>query len=452
MSAGPQAEIRSIDKLLRNHGQVQALRHHVDEVVQGAAFRGSHRSQQFLRYVIEKALEGSVNHLKERVIGIELFRRPPSYDTGEDAIVRVTASDVRKRLLQHYGRFGDASPFRINLPSGSYIPEIEYEPLPVSLVQEHGISAPPQEAVSLNEEKPASIQPHSERRWIWLGGTALALILLTLTGFGVRRWIASETTAAMLPWAEVFRTGHTTQLITSDPTIEELQELTGKDVSISDYSNQRYVPDIQSLSPSQRQFYVFYLHADNAASVDTPLAVSIARLVPSNFPIRIRSARSLRITDLQTDDNLILLGSPRSNPWFELFAGQLDFRFAFDKELNEEIIQNAHPRAGERSTYIPTARGFATGESFAVLALVQNPESVSGQVLLLAGADGEGTEAAGRLATDKPHLQHALQYCGIQPHGNVQYFELLLHIHTMAGAPSTAEVTACHRLPSHKSN
>jgi hypothetical protein len=58
----------------------------------------------------------------------EVFGRSPSYDTGEDAIVRVTASDVRKRLLQHYDRNGSASEFRINLPLGSYIPEIIYEP------------------------------------------------------------------------------------------------------------------------------------------------------------------------------------------------------------------------------------------------------------------------------------------------------------------------------------
>jgi hypothetical protein len=58
----------------------------------------------------------------------EVFGRSPSYDTGEDAIVRVTASDVRKRLLQHYDRYGSASEFRINLPLGSYIPEIIYEP------------------------------------------------------------------------------------------------------------------------------------------------------------------------------------------------------------------------------------------------------------------------------------------------------------------------------------
>jgi len=83
----------------------------------------SHRSAQFLKHIVEQSIAGSFESLKERSIGIELFGRSPSYDTGEDAIVRVTASDVRKRLLQHYGKHGATSEARLILPLGSYIPE-----------------------------------------------------------------------------------------------------------------------------------------------------------------------------------------------------------------------------------------------------------------------------------------------------------------------------------------
>ncbi|MGA8532262.1 MAG: hypothetical protein WB622_21230, partial [Acidobacteriaceae bacterium] len=161
----------------------------------------------------------------------------------------------------------------------------------------------------------------------------------------------------------MFRPGHATQLITSDPNIEQLQELTGTDISVSDYANQHFVPNPDALSPTERAFYLFYLHADNAASVDTPLAVSIGRLAPASARILVRSARNLRITDLETDDNLILIGSPRSDPWFQIFQNQLDFQFVFSRELNQEMIRNVRPRPGEQTTYIPTARGFATGES-----------------------------------------------------------------------------------------
>ena len=52
----------------------------------------------FTGYVIEKALSGQFEDLKERILGVELFGRPHAYDTTEDAVVRVAACDVRKRL------------------------------------------------------------------------------------------------------------------------------------------------------------------------------------------------------------------------------------------------------------------------------------------------------------------------------------------------------------------
>ena len=99
---------------------------HLDEVIKGAAFRGSHRSQEFLKHIVEQALHGTPSDLRERSIGVELFGRPAAYDAADDAIVRVTASDVRKRPLQHYGSAETESSVRISLPSGSYIPEFAF--------------------------------------------------------------------------------------------------------------------------------------------------------------------------------------------------------------------------------------------------------------------------------------------------------------------------------------
>src|SRR4030088_1631095 len=100
--------------------------HHLDEIVKGPAFKGSPRSQAFLNHVVMKALHGDSEDLRERSIGIALFERPAAYDTADDAIVRVTASDVRKRLLQHYGNIGAESKIRIGLPPGSYVPEFSF--------------------------------------------------------------------------------------------------------------------------------------------------------------------------------------------------------------------------------------------------------------------------------------------------------------------------------------
>src|ERR1700742_4096052 len=117
-----------IARFTGNEPDTASLQQHLREVIEGEAFKGSQRSAQFLTYIVQEAMAGRFNALKERTIGVQLFGRAPTYDTGEDAIVRVTASDVRKRLLQHYGKYGVKSEFRISLPLGSYIPEIIREP------------------------------------------------------------------------------------------------------------------------------------------------------------------------------------------------------------------------------------------------------------------------------------------------------------------------------------
>ena len=117
--------LQEIAKTVSTDEDRAALRRHLRLIMEGEAFKGSRRSAQFLLYVVEKSLNQQLDVLKERTIGIELFGRTPAYDTGEDAIVRVTASDVRRRLLQHYGRAGQDTEFRIALPPGGYIPEIQ---------------------------------------------------------------------------------------------------------------------------------------------------------------------------------------------------------------------------------------------------------------------------------------------------------------------------------------
>src|ERR1700722_6560674 len=112
-----------------------ALMAHLHSITESPAFKGSRRSQEFLTFIVARALDGHFDDLKERVLGVELFGRSPTYDTGDDAIVRVTACDVRKRLNQFYVEFGQQSDFRIDIPPGSYIPEI------------HTVTPPPLKAV-----------------------------------------------------------------------------------------------------------------------------------------------------------------------------------------------------------------------------------------------------------------------------------------------------------------
>ena len=71
---------------------------------------------------------GNVDQLKERTLGIEVFGRELDYDTNIDHIVRSTAGEIRKRIAQYYHEPGHESEIRIDLPSGSYVPEFHWPP------------------------------------------------------------------------------------------------------------------------------------------------------------------------------------------------------------------------------------------------------------------------------------------------------------------------------------
>jgi len=457
------AEGRPIQaKIAETEKEAAALRKHLSEITEGAAFKGSHRSAQFLRYIVEQAIEGHLDALKERVIGVELFGRSPAYDTSEDAIVRVTASDVRKRLLQHYGRYGAASGLRITLPLGSYVPVITLENgqlangAPAAATEDSPHLPPEQTEADHGPSAKAATDPGEQKgerrnlqRRLWL---AAAVVLCAIGLFAGGELLGRYDTPnanpllANSPWSAFLKSPRLTQIIFSDPAMVEIQELTGHQISASDYANRDYLPDPNTLSPEVSRATKVILRDGISAAVDPPIAVEIAALGQGLAKkLRVHSARDLRMADLQTDDNFVFLGSPRSDPWTTLFNDQLDFRFVFEKAAGQEVIHNFHPRAHEMAEYLPTALGGGTGESYAIVALVQNLDQ-NGQVLLLAGVNAEGTEAAGRFVTDLPRFSKALEQCGATRSNALSHFEFLLRLNTMAGSPRNTDVVACHLL------
>jgi hypothetical protein len=249
----------------------------------------------------------------------------------------------------------------------------------------------------------------------------------------------------ILPWSGIFDRDKTVQLVLSDPDIASIQNTLQTNLTLSDYANHRYLPD-RSISPEFQLAFRGYRGA-NVASVDTVIALNISDLArTASQHMKLRTARSLQLPDLKVDDNLILLGSPRSNPWTTLFEDQLDFVFEYDQVANQEIIRNKRPNKNELPAYIPTAKGWGTGNAYGIIGFTGNPGQ-AGEALLLAGSNAEATEAAGRLATNPTLLASTLKNCGVDPLGTPRHFEVLLRVTTMAGSPNTSEVVACHSLP-----
>jgi hypothetical protein len=422
---------------------VASLEQHLQGVLDGDAFKGSHRSGKFLNYVVHRAMAADFDALKERAIGIEVFGRPPGYDTNADAIVRVTASDVRKRLSQHYGRPGMAAEYRISMPAGSYIPQFVREPRPhpeQQLLSTVGVR------IQGNSPRAGSVAPPGSRRQVDLVRVVLAAVMISALSLAtfVVAWnhVHRPGSLSVLPWSVIFGSSRATQIITSDPNIAEIQGFTGGQISLSDYANHRYVPDPSRLTPEQLRFCKVILRGDKASVVDTPIAMAVAQLgQATSSKVTVRGARNIQFSDMKTDANFILLGSPRTNPWSNLYNDRLDFRFEYDPKTGKEVIRNIHPRPGEPPAYVETAPGWATGRSYAIVAFLKNLEE-SGQILFIAGQTAEGTEAAGKLVTDLPRLAATLRKCGTRSPG-LEHFEVLVQLNTLAGSSSDVDAVNC---------
>jgi len=100
-----------------------AILRELQAVLASPHFCNSKRYPALLQYIVENTLAGKSELLKERTLGVEVFDRPPSYDTNTDTVVRYTAGEVRKRLSLYYHELDRKPAIQISLPAGSYIPE-----------------------------------------------------------------------------------------------------------------------------------------------------------------------------------------------------------------------------------------------------------------------------------------------------------------------------------------
>lgn len=90
----------------------------LERTLSSAAFARNERQSRFLRFLVERHLEGRDNELKESVIALEVFDRRPDYDPKVDAIVRTEAVRLRARLSKYYETEGRLDPIAIEVPKG----------------------------------------------------------------------------------------------------------------------------------------------------------------------------------------------------------------------------------------------------------------------------------------------------------------------------------------------
>jgi hypothetical protein len=102
------------------------VRQQLHRILESDVFRRSAQMERFLTLVVERALLGHPEELKEYALGRDVFNRGEAYDPRSDSIVRVEAQRLRRKLREYYDSQGRRDPILIDLSAGSYVPVFRY--------------------------------------------------------------------------------------------------------------------------------------------------------------------------------------------------------------------------------------------------------------------------------------------------------------------------------------
>ncbi len=154
----------------------------VTRISASESFAKSPRLRELFLYLAECALREPAAQLTEQQVGVAVFNRPAGYDTSADTVVRVQASEVRKRLKYYFLSEGVHEPLVMELPRGSYIPLFRSrEPLPEASAPEGDASANGQKLVPLAQHAPLERPPQPvEIAYLVRPPRSLALLLRSL--------------------------------------------------------------------------------------------------------------------------------------------------------------------------------------------------------------------------------------------------------------------------------
>jgi TolB-like protein/Tfp pilus assembly protein PilF len=247
--------------------KAEKVRDHLKEVLHSHGFVSSIRAQEFLTLLVERTLAGEFDLLRERMIGAELFQRPVDYDTANDPVVRVKATEVRKKLVLYYLERTGKPGVRIDLPSGTYVPRFLFEPenMPTDhSLQAGGDSGQHSWAVSHPDGEPPSDTGHfageqkARSHWIRFATTALAIgVLASVAYLGFRAWRSNSSATksirsiAIMPFENVsgdprqdyFADGMTGELIADLGRVSSLHVIS-KTSSMSYKGTKKTIPEI----------------------------------------------------------------------------------------------------------------------------------------------------------------------------------------------------------------
>jgi len=391
------------------------------------------RIRDFLAYVCDRALEDPGAEIHEQEIGHQVFNRAADYDTHDDNIVRVTASNTRKKLEQYFDSEGVSEPIVLEIPKGRYTPIFRGRD---SANGENGVFS----------ELRIQGKLATYRRLVFALAACALLLGAIAVSLGValrreRRANPSEldlNPALNALWSQLLVPTAHTDIIVTDSSLSLLEELLPDQIKLATYLNPRQWTTANELSANP-ELQAFAQHAAQLGLTSMGSVIAayrIARLTREHRgPISILRARDFNMTQMKSD-NVVLLGSSRANPWEDVIQDRLNFQFGYDKKSKEAYFENRVPRPGEPKLYrCNSIFGYCQ------IAFVPNLAN-TGNVLAIAGTDIEGTAGCAEFVTSEPSAASVLALAQSGGGRSMPHFEALLKSTKMAGNSADLSIVA----------
>jgi hypothetical protein len=411
----------------------EAILSELRQVLASAHFCNSKRYPALLEYVVEHALAGNTEMLKERTLGVEVFGRRPDYDTNSDTVVRYTASEVRKRLLLYYSELGHAPGIRISLPPGSYSPEFLRESERGER-NGHGLPSDGDPATAdANAVRPrvegaeepefsatdAMTAPHRAAQG---PAEARRLPILRLMQIGaaiailaVVSWFGYQALRPQPPinqfWAPVLQ-GQGPVIVCTGSVV---------------FANQ---PNYSGVTTAGRDIDYTFVSMQIASAINQlGLTIDQTGESPQLVPSATTSLPDLR------EHSVILLGG-YNNQWTMRLLDPL--RFHFGSASDEAIIDGMHPRTEWKRDQ---SRPYSSADDYALIARFRDT-TTDGWVVALAGIGRNGSEAAAQFATSRHYMQLLRDRVGTNfANRNI---EAVLKVNVIDGKTGAPSIQAVH--------
>jgi hypothetical protein len=400
----------------------EGIRAQLNRLLAHPLFTNSKRYPVLLAYTVEQTLLGNATDLKERTIGVEAFGRDPDYDVNLDPVVRTSAAEVRRRLIQYYYDPAHAGELIIELSAGSYVPAFrEPESAPVTAPDESretsSISGQaPGLRLSGNEISASSASWSGSLSGSWLlSGVrrwfpiTLSLLLALAVGIGIGRYHRPRPPSNMQRFWEPMTTSQS--LITyclGEPvdSIDLRERVPGS------------VPVAGGLDVSDV----------------TTLARTIVPLVPRHGSFRVLRASDASFAQLR-EGPIVLIGA-FDNAWTMRITQNLRLGFD-DSDGVRKLVDRQNPqRFWTLQRGVPDQK---VATDYAIVARIH--DNVTGEpVIIAAGILGDGTEAASEVLSNPTYLDAMLAKA--PKDWDQKNLEAVIQTHVIEGNSGPPEILA----------